>query len=425
MKSLGPTETPFQFRLILSIPIASMKDDAKSYSLTVSPDFPASWTKVLDEVIPSFVKERFSPNESWKDKEFDADDVNFFAKGVVELSEFFTEDRTESKLPNYFTTKTFRSSYFLYFFALQGAKFLTIFDRYPEAIRAMLDEASETGVLRIVDVGAGPGTASLALLVYLLDGMRDPKTLKLTLPFKIEIVWIDHNETILKDGEMLLNRILAHFPWVDGDVQLKTEARSWWKHGKEFNFEASLVLFGNVLNETSNDPRVFLHGLAPFFANPKGAGVLMLEPAHRSAAHRLSQIRDELVLRDQPFPLWGPCLHTLKCPLAEGRDYCHFSVPAKLPGAFFRKFSIKLGGVRDWLKFSFVWVASLDSVKAAKPPKGLVRIVSDPLKTPQGSTNQVCRPERVQYMPTPYKPIFRGDVIRDPLLQSKHQKTRN
>jgi hypothetical protein len=402
-----------------------MKNDPKNQSLTIPPEFPNSWIKVLDEVIPNFVKDRFAPSASWKGKPFEAEDVNFFSKGLVELSDFFTEDRTESRLPNYFTTARFRSSYFLYFFALQGAKFLTLFDRYPDAIKAMLDHASITGTLRIMDVGAGPGTASLALLVFVLDGLKDPKKKTLHLPFAIELVWIDHNETILKDGEALLADILKIYPAVEGDIKLTTEARPWWKHPKAYQFEASIVLFGNVLNESASDPRVFLQGLAPFFENPKGGGILLLEPAFKSAAHRLSQIRDELVLRDDPFPIWGPCLHTQKCPLAEGRDWCHFSVPVKLPGVIFRKFSIKLGSVRDWLKFSFVWIASKDSAKKTVPEKGYVRIVSDPLKTPQGSTNQVCRPEQVEYMLTPYKPIYRGEIIRDPLLQSKYKKTRN
>ena len=404
-----------------------MINDAKNYSLTQSPSFPPSWTKVLDQVLSAFVKERFSPSAAWKNRPFDEEDVNFFSKGLLELSDFFTEDRMGAKLPNYFTTARFRSSYFLYFFGLQGAKFLTLFDRYPEAIRAMLDHAVETKVLRIVDVGAGPGTASIALLVYLLDGLKDAKTTKTTLPFSIELVWIDHNETILKDGEMLVAKILELFPNIEGDISVKTEARSWWKHPKEFNFQASLVLFGNVLNESGQDPKIFLQGLAPFFKNPQGGGVLMMEPAFRSASHRLSQIRDELMLNEEreKLPIWGPCLHVEKCPLAEGRDWCHFSVPAKLPGKFFKRFSIKLGGVRDWLKFSFVWIAAKNSEKAAKPPKGLVRIVSDPLKTPQGMVNQVCRPERVSFMEAPYKPIHRGEVIRDPILQSRKSKSRN
>jgi hypothetical protein len=402
-----------------------MKDDPKKYSLTISPEFSKSWIRVLDEVIPAFVKERFSPSASWKDKPFDKEDVNFFSKGLLELSDFFTEERTEKRLPNYFTTGRFRSSYFLYFFALQGAKFLTLFDRYPDAIKAMLDHAAVTGKLRIIDVGAGPGTASLALLVYLLDGLKNQKTNKLDLPFTIELVWIDHNETILKDGQILLSKILSIFPEIEGDVELKIEARPWWKHPKNFDFDAGLVIFGNVLNESANDPKVFLPGLTPFFKSPKGGGVLMVEPAFKSAAHRLAQIRDELMAREEKLPIWGPCFHQLKCPLAEGRDWCHFSVPTQMPGAFFRKFSIKLGSVRDWLKFTFVWIAAENSQKQARPPKYLVRIVSDPLKTPQGSSNQVCRPEKVQYIPTPYKPVYRGDVISDPILQSKHKKIRN
>ncbi len=401
-----------------------MKNDLKNYSLTESPRFPDTWKTVLDEVIPAFVKERFSPNESWKKKPFDKEDVNFFSKGLLELSEFFTEDRMGGKLPNYFTTARFRSSYFLYFFALQGAKFLTLFDRYPLAIEAMLTDAAQKGVLRIVDVGSGPGTASLALLVYLLDGLKDPKQKTQELPFSIELVWIDHNETILKDGEALLAKILEKFPDLEGDVSVKHEVRAWWKHPKNFDFEASLVLFGNVLNEGSGDPHIFLQGLAPFLKDPQGGGILLMEPAFRSASQRLAQIRNEVVMNENPLPIWGPCFHTALCPLSDGRDWCHFSVPTKLPGNFFKKFSIKLGGVRDWLKFSFVWLAAKNSAKSAKAPKGIVRVISDPLKTPSGMQNQVCRPERYTFVKTPFKPFHRGDAIRDPLLQSRNTKNR-
>jgi hypothetical protein len=401
-----------------------MKIDAKTYSLAVAPVFPNRWSKVLDEAIPAFVKDRFSPSESWKTKPFSKEDVNFFSKGLVELSGFFTTDRTEEKLPNYFTTAKFRSSYFLYFFGLQGAKFLTLFDRHPGAIQAALSHASETGVLRIVDVGSGPGTASLALLCFLLEEFLPKKEGKTSLPFRVELVWIDHNETILKDGEKLLEQILALFPEIDGDISLKKEARAWWKHPREFNFEASLILFGNVLNECPDDPRIYLQGLAPFLKNPKGGGVLLLEPAIREASQRLSRIRNEVVLSDQPLPLWGPCLHLGKCPLSEGKNWCHFSVPAELPGTFFRKFSIKLGGIREWLKFSFIWIASRESEKRARAPKALVRVVSDPLRTAQGLQNLICRPDRFTYEKGGRRNVFRGDVIHDPLLQPSYPKNR-
>ena len=317
------------------------------------------------------------------------------------------EDRMGSRLPNYFTTARFRSSYFLYFFPLQGAKFLTLFDRYPKAIDQAIAHAKKTGVFRIVDVGAGPGTASIALLIYLLEKYQKQKKF----PFTVELEWIDKNGTILKDGEAFLKKLLERFSDFYGDISLKTDTRDWWNHPKGFNFEASLVLFGNVLNESPSEPKVFLQGLAPFFKSPQGGGVLMVEPAFKSASQRLSQIRDELM----PQALWGPCFHQMKCPLAEGRDWCHFSVPVKLPGKFFKKFSIKLGSVRDWLKFSFVWVAAQSDQKivpsiAGKDAK-FARIVSDPIKTNHGMENQVCAPERVVFTATPRHTIYRGDVV--------------
>jgi len=390
-------------------------------SLTVPPKFPELWTSVLDELVPVFVKSRFSPQESWKNKPFDKSDVTFFSKGLLELSGFFTEDRQGSRLPNYFTTARFRSSYFLYFFALQGAKFLTLFDQYPKAIDAAIAHAEQTGVLRIIDVGSGPGTASIAFFIHLLERYRKTKHL----PFSVKLHWIDRNSAILEDGERFFRSVLEKFSDFEGDVDLVTEARDWWKHPSHFDFEASLVLFGNVLNES--DPAVFQRGLAPFLKNPQGAGVLIVEPAFKSASQRISQIRDELM----PHPLWGPCLHTERCPLAEGRDWCHFSVPAQLPGSFFKKFSIKLGGVRDWLKFSFVWIAAQNSEKKLMPDpaKGLARVVSDPMRTPRGLQNQVCQPNQIGWIAK--KDLQRGDVIRysetrhDPILQPRFKADRS
>ena len=172
------------------------------------------------------------------------------------------------------------------------------------------------------------------------------------------------------------------------------------------------MLFGNVLNESPNDPKIFLQGLAPFFQSPKGGGVILLEPAFKSASQRVSQIRDELM----PSPLWGPCFHQERCPLATGRDWCHFSVPATLPGKFFKKFSIKLGSVRDWLKFSFIWVAASTDQKIVPSNAGkkakFARVVSDPMKHKGGGlVNQVCVPDRIAFEPTPGRKLYRGDVI--------------
>ena len=141
----------------------------------------------------------------------------------------------------------------------------------------------------------------------------------------------------------------------------------------------------------------------------------MVEPAFKSASQRLSQIRDELM----PHRLWGPCLHEGRCPLANGRDWCHFSVPAELPGDFFKKFSIKLGSKREWLKFSFLWIAApyakdQKTILAEQTQPKIVRVVSDPMRTPSGNKNQLCTPGMISWIKTPLRPLYRGDVIPAP-----------
>lgn len=389
-----------------------MKNELELHSLSRKPHFPSRWTILLDELIPAFVKNRFSPSPSWKNKPFSQEDVAFFSKGLLELSDFFTEDRERAKLPNYFTTAKFRSSYFLYFFALQGAKFLTLFERYPRAVDAAIEHALKTGTLRIVDVGSGPGTASIAFLVHVLEKLAGPlpknkEPKKTKIPFAIELLWIDHNETIMKDGEAMLGMLFEQFPEFEGSINLIKQGRAWWKHPRDFSFDASIVLFGNVLNESGDDPRIYLSGLAPFLKKVVGGGVLMVEPAFKTASQRIAKIRDEIM----PHRLWGPCLHEGKCPLAEGRDWCHFSVPAELPGSFFKKFSIKLGSKREWLKFSFLWIAAENG---QKNELSIVRVVSDPIRTPRGNQNQLCTPGKISWFKTPSRPLYRGDVIPAP-----------
>ena len=73
-----------------------MKNELDLLSLAQKPNFPTRWIVMLDELIPQFVKNRFSPNASWKSKPFSQDDVAFFSKGLVELSDFFTAEIFEN-----------------------------------------------------------------------------------------------------------------------------------------------------------------------------------------------------------------------------------------------------------------------------------------------------------------------------------------
>jgi hypothetical protein len=368
-----------------------------------SAKLPSAWAWWVDHSIPQYVKDTYSPQASWRGKPFTQDDARFFFKGISELSELFTDERPRD-LPAYFAHPKYRSAYLLYFLPLQAAKLATLYARHPEALQATLAHGRRQGALRVLDLGAGPGTASLALILALLDAVRGQAEL---LP-PLEFHWYDTQEAIMRDGAGLAERITERFPGLKGRIDIKMHARPWWDAFTERGRQAtgpgefSLVLSAHVLNEfpwhdAARAERAS-QTLAQGLARRSGGGFLWVEPAFKSASQQLSRLRDSWfergVLPTEPDTLWGPCLHALACPLAEGRDWCHFSVRADLPGHWFRGFSRGLGSERQWLKFSYLWVSGADAPAPVAAPE-LRRVVSDPLKLPSGAEGVLlCEPER-------------------------------
>ncbi|HUP56349.1 MAG TPA: small ribosomal subunit Rsm22 family protein [Bdellovibrionota bacterium] len=371
----------------------------------------------MDEAVPAWVKATYSPRESWKDKPFTKEDSRFFLKGVRELSDSFTEERARG-VGEYFSHPKYRSSYLLYFLPLQAAKFVTLFSLHPEAMQRAVDQATKTGVMRVVDLGAGPGTASLALLLWLLDPSKFPGDI----PFRVEFRWSDFNRAIMEDGKALVEKLSSHFPKLRGKVEVRAEVGPWWKLAESLQDEAQLAFVGNVLNESPGGPMDFSNARfselwGKMLSHFGGGGTLFVEPAIRRASQTLSRLRDELLERKLLSPeggaLWGPCLHAGMCPLAQGRDWCHFSVPAQVPGQWFREFSKGLGSERNWLKFAYLWLASPKD-PAPVPKTTLRRVISDPLgkdRSPGASQEVlICEPDRPDKVRVG-SGVRRGDII--------------
>ena len=144
----------------------------------------------------------------------------------------------------------------------------------------------------------------------------------------------------------------------------------------------------------------------------------MVDPANRRASQLLSRVRDRLietqVIPHETSSIWGPCLHAERCPLAMGRDWCHFSIPAEIPGKWFSMFSKGLGSERSWLKFSYLWLTSRDA-RPKPAAEHIRRVVSDPIQRERGpglASILICEPEvpgrLTVRMPNPIK---RGDLI--------------
>ncbi|MEN9722212.1 MAG: hypothetical protein RJB38_198 [Pseudomonadota bacterium] len=393
----------------------------------------------MDQTLPQWVKDRYSPRESWKGKPFTREDAHFFFKGIEELSDLFTQERGRA-LQRYFEHARFRSGYLLYFLPLQAAKFVAVFERHSKFMTELLTKPRS--VLRVADLGAGPCTASIAWLLWLLD--HAPRDIELP---AIEIHAVDIHDTILGEGAELLRLIAQSFPRLRSRVTVTVERATWqdWaRKTAQRSVSWDFILLGHVLNEGRDRQ---LEAWSQLYSRSQDGGIIAIEPASKGSSQGLSQLRDLILeqfetertptgrkelsnrsiapdaqanfetdqeaptqdpseddepalpldrpqaLEGLPAPsIIGPCPHFQACPMAEGPDWCHFSFPAQLPGEWFSYFSKGLGSERQWLKFSYLWMT-----RKPKAPSQLPLLISDAL-TKRNTTVEalICRPERAE-----------------------------
>jgi hypothetical protein len=196
----------------------------------------------------------------------------------------------------------------------------------------------------------------------------------------VELYLCDENKNVMKDAVNLLEIIASQFPKLRGQVTIITSVSPWhqWIKTSDARKPFSLVLMGHVLNESSRNP---LESLRAFLPYAQGGGILIAEPADKRSSQMISRLRDQLIemTDSQPGILWGPCLHLGKCPLAHGRDWCHFSIPISIPGEWFKFFSKGLSKEKEWIKLSYLWIAS-GLQNHEEVPAHYRLVVSDPIK---------------------------------------------
>lgn len=381
---------------------------------TPAPVFSKTWARFFDEAVPAFIKDRFSPRQAWRSRPFGEKDLEHHLPAIAELSNKFTQPRSgppraARKVGGYLSQPRLFIGYLLYFLPLQAAKLTAILQTHPRVLEPLLARDPAGPPISILDLGAGPATASLAVLLELdrraaLAGRALPR---------VELVLVDRSSEALEAGAWLLDALIRLVPGFAGRVSVDLVARPLEDAAAG---PRHLVLLAGVLNELSmrSEPRTLalMEGLVRA-SEPDGAGIVILEPAEHHAAQSLAGLRDALVDR-AGARLAGPCLHNGPCPLSSGKDWCHFSAPAKLPLKWFDRISRALAGAsKQWLKYSYLWLAA-PGARLAAPHAQDRLVVSEPIKTPGAPLVLVCEPERVGRVEVPrsIRELHRGDLVR-------------
>lgn len=287
------------------------------------------------------------------------------APALALLSGLFTQARVDLP-PGYMNQPRFRAAYLLYFLPVCAATVLHVL-KTSGALHGL-----PTKPLRVLDVGAGPLTASLAA------------ALALPADVELEVTAIDAARHSLEDGAALLQNLRpgTKIQLIDGNLR---DGRLLHKvHGK-----FDLILAAHVLNEwpkqTNRPADEWLTRLLQDHLAPNGV-VVLVEPATRHGSHRLIDVR-EYVLAQTNLGILSPCRGTMPCPLADTtRDWCHAEQPWQRPPQVVA-LDEAIGHRRATLKYSHL-VLKDGPVAPSKPQQ--FRVIGGPMQTDEVFRRYLC-----------------------------------
>lgn len=261
---------------------------------------------------------------------------------VQRLSDLFTVERAP-RFGDYARDERLLLAYGLFFFP---QTFVRVQFPLVEAMRLHGWHPPSDRPVRVLDLGAGPGAASLAVAALLEKATENPV---------IEVMALDRAPTALAFFHATVRDLSAYWPrtrWTFrvGDLR---DPSTW---GAPPDTAWDLIVVSFALGEAfygQPDARVhaWLQHVLRYLA-PQGL-LVITEPALRETSERLERLRDAVTRAGRPF-IWGPCLHHRPCPLlAEGRFWCHevrrWTVPPSLADL-----NRRLYRTIQVLKFSFL-----------------------------------------------------------------------
>ena len=295
-----------------------------------------------------------------------ASELKTIASDVIQLSNLFTKER--KILPSqYLNNKSLRRAYILYFLPSNIYKIhlpLKELSLHPKKILSKK-------LLKILDLGSGPGTTILGILDFFSNQKKMPS---------LEFTAIDsvaENLSIAKDLFKLFTEN------INIDASLKTFKINIEKAGTIPQDTYDIIILSNILNELfyEDNKRIakrvsFLNTIIDKFLTPDGSCII-IEPALRETTRGMLDVRDNLIKNG--FKIYSPCLIDEPCPaLLNPKDWCHEDIPW-IPPVIIKELD-KLTGLRkDSLKFSYL-VLRKDKLSLTDVlEKNSYRIVSEPL----------------------------------------------
>ena len=261
------------------------------------------------------------------------------------LSDGFTTER-EGGFDSYTKSRRAWAAYGLFFFPQTYARVRYIIDEVKERHPSLL---SAKRPLRVLDLGAGTGAATLAVSE--------------SLGVEIDATWVDLSSEALALGKQLVSSVKSLSVTVSvSDLRQLPEGRF------------DLIVVSYALNEAfgENADDAMKAWLDAAISRLDEHGILVIcEPVVKTFGPRMAKLR-EWALGDFGCHMIAPCLHDKACPLAAKGEWCHDVRSWPMPWAV-QTLNKRLNRTLQDIKFSFL-VLTRQAV-AQEPEASQARLV--------------------------------------------------
>lgn len=352
-------------------------------------------------------------------------DISHLVETIARLSTLFNRE-SDGLDVRYLDDPALAAGYTAYFLPVNFAKVQILLEEMPAMERSQ-------GLFSVLDLGCGPGTASLAVLDWVLNRPQLPIT-------ELFVTAVDHSQAALAEALRLWNAFLpekecgfAHLTPVVDRLERLTRRDSGHQIFAQATYD--VIVIANSLNELFRDAsdsdgsRAALVGRCLSALKPDGT-VMIVEPALRTTARSLHRMRD-LLLAKRACTVYSPCLHERNCPaLAKVDDWCHEERPW-VPPDWIPSLDKKLGFIKDALKFSYLLLRKDGRTVVQRRPD-VYRVVSE-LRVFKGEKrawlcNELGRSEvgRLDRLLSPQNAAVdgwhRGDIVQIERIVRKERK---
>ncbi len=284
------------------------------------------------------------------------------ARAVAVLSAFFTSHRA-ARPKDYLATAENRSAYLAYFLPANYSKLQAVFDEMKPLLVDQLLAPSrrglgDRGAFRVLDLGAGPGTMTLAALEY-LSGVS-PQA-------EVQFCAVDSSREMLKTCETLFHCVRGRLGIEERRARLRTRVATLQEFlyrpppGPELSGPFDIIVLANVWNELVEagpmalpTQSALIEGL---LARLEDHGALILiEPALRETSRTLHLLHNAVLERIPAANVFAPCVHQWACPCVTSgnkKDWCHTEFEWR-PTNQMTQIDQRIGNRKDALKFSYL-----------------------------------------------------------------------